>query len=288
MKLCPQLVLFVLFTIVTGLYTHPAQAEISDCTVIKSVPMKIQKSGTYCFKSDLGTLQSTGKAISIEADNVTIDLNGYRLIGPATNPQRLIFGIYSNGRNNITIRNGKIEGFFTAITHDKNLTGTGHLIENLHIDSSRLSGISLGAALSIIRNNIITNTGNGAGNLDTKGIVVYDSEDILVTGNYIGFAAGTKNTSGIWLQTISGGEISGNTITNLVGTAKVIGVSFSVSENLLIMNNRIINPKGAHSTAGVGEPLSGSSGINCINNIAIGFPVVANKGCNYSNGNQGQ
>ena len=46
-----------------------------------SVPYTITTQGHYCFNRSLSTAQTSGAAITINADFVTLDLNGYRLTG---------------------------------------------------------------------------------------------------------------------------------------------------------------------------------------------------------------
>src|SRR5512141_598037 len=45
-------------------------------------PVTITQSGSYKLASNLTVASSTANAISIQADNVTLDLNGFSLTGP--------------------------------------------------------------------------------------------------------------------------------------------------------------------------------------------------------------
>src|SRR5262245_29056235 len=84
----------------------PALAETTNCTAITSVPYVITVQGVYCFTDNIATTMSSGNAIEIQANNVTIDLNGFKLGGLAAGLGTSARGIYANQRQNITVRNG--------------------------------------------------------------------------------------------------------------------------------------------------------------------------------------
>ena len=57
--------------------------------------------------SNLNSAQTGGNLITVNASNVTIDLQGHFLTG-STDPNSSAVGIYANERANLTIRNGPI------------------------------------------------------------------------------------------------------------------------------------------------------------------------------------
>jgi hypothetical protein len=61
-----------------SLFSVHAFAESSHCAVISSVPTTLSKAGLYCLAEDLAH-SASGPAITIDADNVTVDLNGHTL-----------------------------------------------------------------------------------------------------------------------------------------------------------------------------------------------------------------
>jgi len=75
---------------------------------ITSLPYTISASGSYYLT---GNLSSTGSGITVNADDVTIDLMGYRLIGPGSGTN---YGILINAATNVEVRNGTVRGFGTA------------------------------------------------------------------------------------------------------------------------------------------------------------------------------
>ncbi|HEY0661599.1 MAG TPA: hypothetical protein VGD21_09825, partial [Lysobacter sp.] len=59
----------------------PAQAAQSydNCTgFIDSLPATITTQGTWCLRKDLSTAMSSGNAITIATNNVTIDCNDFK------------------------------------------------------------------------------------------------------------------------------------------------------------------------------------------------------------------
>jgi hypothetical protein len=91
------------------------QAETTNCTAITSVPYTISVPGIYCLTGNLETAMTEGHAITINVNNVVIDLNGRKLGGGAAGAGTSAYGIYASGRENITIKNGTIRGFKAGV-----------------------------------------------------------------------------------------------------------------------------------------------------------------------------
>ena len=69
-------------------------------------PFNITSAGSYYLTKDIGYGEN---GVVISADDVTVDLNGFTLLGPGTGSGSGI--VVSGARRNITIRNGRIHGF---------------------------------------------------------------------------------------------------------------------------------------------------------------------------------
>src|SRR4249919_995356 len=84
----------------TGLLSLPAHAEtFHTCgTTIASLPTVISAQGVYCLTHDLATAITSGDAIDVQTNNVTIDCNGYKIGGLAAGAASLTFGIHAFGR----------------------------------------------------------------------------------------------------------------------------------------------------------------------------------------------
>src|SRR5262245_18005116 len=57
----------------------PGRAETVNCTPLTSLPAVISVSGIHCLTGDLSTSMTSGIAVEITANNVILDLNGFRL-----------------------------------------------------------------------------------------------------------------------------------------------------------------------------------------------------------------
>lgn len=135
-----------------------ARAETVNCTAITSVPAVISLPGAYCLTTSLTTNITIGNAIDIQASNVVIDMNGFRLGGLGAGLTTEAVGIHASDRQNITIRNGTIRGFYKAVALASTGLSQGHVIEQLRVDQSRYIGIAVEGKGSIVRNNQILNT----------------------------------------------------------------------------------------------------------------------------------
>src|SRR3989442_14783920 len=96
----------------------PAQPETVNSTPITAVPFTIPAAGTWCLAQDLNTTLASGKAITIAADNVVLDLNGHRLANVSARPATEASGVYAFQRTAITIRNGPVPGVKFGIMLD--------------------------------------------------------------------------------------------------------------------------------------------------------------------------
>jgi hypothetical protein len=83
--------------------------QIEPRTPISSLPFGVNSSGSYYLTTNL---VATPGAISIFAENVTLDLNGFTIDGLSNAPFAVI--VYSG--KNLTVRNGTIRGFSSGGT----------------------------------------------------------------------------------------------------------------------------------------------------------------------------
>lgn len=223
--------LLVLLAWVVG--AAPARAETVDCTAITALPAVITVQGVYCFTGSLSTAMTSGNAITIQAHNVVLDLNGFKLGGLAAGLDTSAIGIRAINRQNITIKNGTIRGFLFAIALEDNNTGVpqgGHVVEDIRADQNTLGGIVLGGSGNIVRNNQIVATGgttNFGANVEAYGIHISGSGPRVLNNDVI------------------------NTVAQGTGTAW--GMQFPVATGALVVNNRITG-------ADIGIDLTGGTG----------------------------
>jgi hypothetical protein len=123
-------------------------------------PVTITQPGSYHLDGNLTLPDVYTNGINIQADNVTIDLNGFSIIGPNVCVVRVTFGvsaiscspggnngtgigIYSANNNHITIHNGKIQGTGAEGVD----VGGSVFIEGVQVRSMLSIGIKTGPGL---------------------------------------------------------------------------------------------------------------------------------------------
>ena len=121
----------------------------------------INSSGSYYLTGDR---LASANGIEVNADNVTIDLMGYRLAGTG---QGGAYGIYMDGRSNVTIRNGTIGNFgFHGIYEASKTSGRNHRILDVRLVGNTFSGVYLKGKKCVVKNCIAAENGD-------KGIYAY-------------------------------------------------------------------------------------------------------------------
>jgi len=121
--------------------TMKSLAQIEPRTPIASAPITISAPGSYYLTTNVTV--SSGNAITINANNVTLDLNGF-VIGSTETPAANGIGISLNGVTNIAICNGQISGGVTNSAGVYSGSGFGYGIYFSVIPYNvRVSGISV-------------------------------------------------------------------------------------------------------------------------------------------------
>jgi parallel beta-helix repeat protein len=160
----------------------------------------ISQPGSYYLTTNIVGVSSK-RGINISNNNVTLDLNGFALLG---NPSSLDAIFVNNIFTNITIRNGRINGWaaafgvrcFAPYTTVERLTVTGNL-----------NGVDCAASNCVVRDCIVS--GNSKG-----GIFVVISGGSLVTGNVCvgNNSSHDANSAGISISGFNN-RIDGNHVT---------------------------------------------------------------------------
>ena len=229
------------------LASFPAHAETTNCTAITSLPAVITSQGAYCLTGNLSTSLTSGNAIEIQANNVAIDLNGYKLGGLAAGPSTTANGIYADQQKNITIRNGVLRGFERGIFLDDvspYSTSSGHLIEDIVADKNRRIGLDVRGTGITVRNNRIVDTGGASSPIciHARGpggrIINNDCVNMIHTrtdGNPTGSAS-------IDLHSSDGSIVENNRVANdaLPPTGwSSVGIEIAYSADVMVVNNRV-------------------------------------------------
>lgn len=119
-------------------------------------PFVINESGSYYLTGDR---LCNADGILVNADNVTIDLMGYSLIGMDSGNN---YGIKMDGRSNVEIRNGTVRDFgFHGIAELDNDNGKNHRVNNVRAHSNKADGIKLVGSGHLIKDCTAADNGEG-------------------------------------------------------------------------------------------------------------------------------
>ncbi len=132
------------------------------------LPITITEPGSYQLTSNIVSNSTTVNVIEISADNVTIDLNGFSIIGPKTctgsgssldcnNSGMTADGIANTNAfiYNTTVKNGTIEGFATGIDLGQTNAPNGDVIKHVTLRQNGIgyrAPFSLASDVSLVRN----------------------------------------------------------------------------------------------------------------------------------------
>jgi hypothetical protein len=253
---------------------------------ITSLPYTISAPGAYYLGGNL-TYAGDSDGITVNADNVTLDLMGFTLAYTGTGT--LKFGIYMHNRKNVEIRNGTVRGWHSGILEDNynlpvghrviniraeengtgvSLRGNGHLIQGCTAISSVLyaSGFVIDNGTGIITGCVVKNCGG-------YGIFGGGGGGTVISGNVV---VGNAGPASVGLLS-SGGLVMGNEVSNcgdkglwIQGPASLIGNSVNTASSsqtgIFILNPSAPTLLDQNTVTGPGTNYSGTSSAQWRNN----------------------
>jgi len=233
-----------------------AAESYDNCSgFIDSIPATITTQGVWCLRADLSTAISSGNAITIATNNVTLDCNDFKLGGLAAGPATGARGVYSSDRLNSVVRNCNIRGFYGGVFHQD---GSGHVVEDSRFEANRFIGIQFNSPNSTARRNFVLDTGGIE--FDAYGIVSGPDGGEVVDNviNGVTTTGDARSVFGIWYYGQTEGSIGNNRIRGLAGTANTTayGIYGIAGANGVIIHDNILH----------GPASPGSTGIRCITN----------------------
>jgi hypothetical protein len=268
--------------------TMKTLAQIEPRTPISSVPLTINSSGSYYLTQNVSV--STGNAIDIEADNVTLDLNGFTISSTASPSGGTAINLI--GRN-VTILNGLIKSGATVSGGVYSGTGFRYGIydvfvgdaapSNLRVSSVSVSGV-LGLGIYLGSSSIVQSC-----KVDTVGITgigaSYVSDSVATNcGAVAGIEALTANNStGISIDgtgvsvynayNCTGGSANGDGVNAVVIAANCYGYSASNGNG----TRGVLATTASHcyGTASVGSGVVAKTAENCWGDTVSGSGVFA-------------
>jgi hypothetical protein len=252
------------------------ESRLALCTVIPSLPHTITAQGRYCLDKNLATSVPSGAAITVASDFVTLDMRGFKIGGGGAGAGTMTYGVHARNRKNVIVKNGNIRGFRRAVFLEDDTPGLtasqGHLVENVRVDDNTEAGIWVMGPGSVVRRNMVVNTGWAGTIADTFGILV-DGAAARVLDNEVTDTVGTGAGSGraIAVARANGAVIEKNRLGN-ASPGAAYGVRVGSGSNVLVIDNRFAaltfgvkyeaGSGGAfrrNLTHGVGTPFSGGT-----------------------------
>jgi Right handed beta helix region len=230
-----------------GIGPATAAESYDSCTaVITSLPAVITSQGTWCLKSNLATSMGSGRAIDIQANNVTIDCNDFRIDGTGGGTSTVALGIYAADRSNLSVRRCRVSGFLRGLEFIG--SGGGHLIEeNLFRYNLEVGIHAVGDGL-IVRRNVVNANGGSGLYPNAVGIATTGSAELL--GNDVSFvqAGGNGHAVGIAMDGNPDGSARGNRISSLfpAGTGQGHWLRNTGNGRVALRGNLLID-NGSHT-----------------------------------------
>ena len=126
--------------------------QVEPRIAISGPGLVITNAGSYYVTTNI--IAGSGNGISIQTNNVTVDLNGFMLQGPGSSTGIAVSG----ARTNIVVRNGTIRGWGNGVGA---LSADGSRFEGLHISHNAGTGLRVGNFCMVYGCNVYTNGGVG-------------------------------------------------------------------------------------------------------------------------------
>src|ERR1700758_190755 len=213
-------------------------------TPITTVPFTITASGNYFLPANLAVNMATGSAITVNASEVIIDLNGRSLINVA--PSNQANGVFVNDQVDVTVQNGDIVGFgigvyFSPNSADNNRKNTA---ANLRLDNNTIGVASVSGHSNWVKDSIIDG--------GSVGIFFQEENGSRAENNILEEQAGVElNRSGVALVSVgSFGVLFDN---NLVAKGSAaVGQQMSGTDKYRF-ESFVGYPKNSPLTGGINE-----------------------------------
>jgi len=219
-------------------------------------PVTISKAGSYRLSGNLTVPDENTDAIEIPVDNVSLDLNGFAILGPTVcsgvplscSPSGNGRGVNAAGKY-YTVINGTIRGMgrFGIVTASGSSSGR---VENMHVSSCNSTGILVSGGGIVSNNTANSNGGNGIsvsnGTVNNNTASSNGESGISVVGS----STVSNNTS------ISNG---GDGISVTIGTVSNNTVVNNKNRGIVVSEGTVIN-NSARANTNLGLALSNNAG----------------------------
>jgi len=202
-------------------------------TKITSLPYTISTPGFYYLDRNLSF--DSGNGITVNTDNVTIDLMGFCLSGTNNG-----YGIYMGGRKNVEIRNGVVSGWNIGVCEGIGPNDShGHRVVNIRAANNGY-GIALTGRDNLIKGCTALNNTIAGIHLNNIGTI----SNNVVNNCHLGILC-------------YGGSVIGNTVTCNSGQT---GIELTPdTSTYIMMDQNTVNGNGTHKSGGSSATVYGTN-----------------------------
>jgi len=150
------LVSLCLTLLLIGFSQGAAHAQTKLVKPLAGGTIKVTKPGSYFLDRNLTSLLTSGAIINVTANNVTINLNGFSIIGRGGAGTKVI-GINAPGASGITIVNGTI----TLVPGTAIIVGSSSTVNGVQLINNNVDGMDC-TSTCLVTNDIVSgNQGTG-------------------------------------------------------------------------------------------------------------------------------
>lgn len=164
----------------------PAYAQTKLVKPAAGFPVKITKGGSYFLGSNLLVGVTHSDAIKVTVSNVSINLNGFSIIGPLAGSG---IGVDAAGMTNVTVANGTVTGMGAAGIS----LGNNGVVQNVQVLANGAGGSGDGVDCGsgcLVSSCVVANNANGTGLTFTDATSGYLNN--IISGNSATVASGTN------------------------------------------------------------------------------------------------
>ncbi len=249
-------------------------------TPIDSIPYTIGASGRYYLTHDL-TATSPANGITIEGNDVTLDLNGFTLDGNNVGGTGILAG--AGNPNHLTILNGTLHSW---TSHGINLEFERVQISNIRVSSNGGDGIRMGGGVltncAVVDNVMGVRASDSAisdctAEDNSTGFSIFDSSlrgCATINNSLVGISASASTVEGctssddnVGMSLLNAAIVRGNTIRN----SEFDGLQIPLSTRGVTVVDNVISDSGIGSGFGVGIAVIGSENRISRNHVTHSF-----------------
>jgi len=208
-------------------------------------PATISESGSYKLISNLEVPDANTTAIYVIVDNVTLDLNGFAIIGPnvcdmstGCDPGGFGTGINAFGKDNISVRNGIV----TGMGRYGIFTGSLGTIEDVHATNNGTAGIRVSTGSTVAK---CTSSSNGGYGIEVSaGLVSNCSVDRNGSYGILGTGGSTVTNCVVQVNGGTGISANGNVTNNNLSRNGLSFTSPGISTQGNVIGNTVVSSTG--------------------------------------------